>query len=53
MATIYTNRAGDMLDDICWRYYGSERQMMPVLDAQSGAGRAVRGLSCWHHDHPS
>lgn len=25
-----------MLDDICWRYYGSERQMMSVLDANPG-----------------
>ncbi|MHA6679817.1 tail protein X [Enterobacter cloacae] len=36
MATIYTTRAGDMLDEICWRYYGTERQMMTVLDANPG-----------------
>ncbi|WP_436796646.1 tail protein X [Enterobacter cloacae] len=38
-----------MLDDICWRYYGSERQMMSVLDANPG----LAALGARHHDHPS
>lgn len=25
-----------MLDEICWRYYGSEQQMMAVLEANPG-----------------
>ncbi|MEP9011522.1 phage tail protein [Enterobacter sp. JMULE2] len=36
MAKIYTTRAGDMLDEICWRFYGAEQEMIAVLEANPG-----------------
>lgn len=36
MATIYTTRDGDVLDDICWRYYGNADNLIAVLNANPG-----------------
>lgn len=33
---MYTTRAGDMLDEICWRFYGTEQEVIAVLEANPG-----------------
>ena len=37
MSQIYKTRQGDMIDRICWEFYGaSEGYVNPVLDANPG-----------------
>lgn len=36
MATIYRTRNGDVLDRICWDYYGRESAFIDVLKANPG-----------------
>ena len=36
METIYRTREGDILDDICYRYYGHENAFIDVLRANYG-----------------
>ncbi|WP_419783732.1 tail protein X [Maridesulfovibrio sp.] len=33
---IYTTKDGDMLDRICWKYYGVESAVTDVLEANPG-----------------
>lgn len=36
MATTYTTRDGDVLDAICWRYYGDTELVVTVLESNPG-----------------
>lgn len=36
MVMTYQTREGDMLDDICWRYYEREDAVIDVLNANPG-----------------
>ncbi|WP_456295285.1 tail protein X [Vibrio sp. AK197] len=36
MAIIYQTRDGDVLDDICWRYYERVNVVIDVLNANPG-----------------
>ena len=36
MVTIYTTRDGDVLDEICWRFYGNTKNIMMVFEANVG-----------------
>lgn len=36
MVTTYTTRDGDVLDDICWRFYGNADNLIAVFEANPG-----------------
>ncbi|WP_310606948.1 tail protein X [Buttiauxella brennerae] len=36
MVTTYITRDGDILDDICWRFYGNADNIILVLNANPG-----------------
>ncbi len=36
MSAVYTARAGDTVDYLCWRYYGDVGATLRVLDANPG-----------------
>ncbi|AYN26399.1 phage tail protein [Buttiauxella sp. 3AFRM03] len=36
MVTIYITRDGDILDEICWRFYGDSKNLIAVFNANPG-----------------
>ncbi|WP_133522628.1 tail protein X [Buttiauxella sp. JUb87] len=36
MVTIYITRDGDILDEICWRFYGDTKNLIDVFNANPG-----------------